>query len=230
MHGNGEIERAGFIEAAGGDGVFANRLQLLQRAQIGAHGRRNGAATRLQLDNVAQDTLPTMKGVNKHRARTNASAAPCGASPRRGEGLLRCVRRQLRRVPDQAPARRRARRINHRRRIRRPIDGPLLLGGRIRLVAAVQEGGGELDRQKACEEQADDGEEDTDACVHEDHSLFVGREIDGGRIAARQADMLVRRVLVCIAPPGLGTGRVGQPASGATLAFYGKARRVINPK
>jgi hypothetical protein len=58
----------------------------------------------------------------------------------------------------------------------------------------------------------------------------VGREIDGGRIAARQADMLVRRVLVCIAPPGLGTGRVGQPASGATLAFYGKARRVINPK
>jgi hypothetical protein len=27
-----------------------------------------------------------------------------------------------------------------------------------------------------------------------------------------------------------GTGRVGQPASGATLAFYGKGRRVINPK
>ena len=27
-----------------------------------------------------------------------------------------------------------------------------------------------------------------------------------------------------------GTGRVGQPASGATLAFYGKARRVINAK
>jgi len=95
-----------------------------------------------------------------------------------------------------------------------------MVGGRIRLVAAVQEGGGELDRQKACEEQADDGEEDADACVHEDHSLFVGREIDGGRIAARQADMLVRRVLVCIAPPGLGTGRVGQPASGGAYPAF----------
>jgi hypothetical protein len=27
-----------------------------------------------------------------------------------------------------------------------------------------------------------------------------------------------------------GTGRVGQPASDATLAFYGKARPGINPK
>jgi hypothetical protein len=58
----------------------------------------------------------------------------------------------------------------------------------------------------------------------------VGRGIDEGRIDAGQADMLVRRVLVCIAPPGLGTGRVGQPASGATFAFYGKARPLINPK
>lgn len=154
-------------------------------------------------------------------------------APRRAEGLeglLSCVRSQLRRAPDQAPAGRRARRIDHWRRLPRPIDDPLPLGGRAWLVTAVQEGGGELDRQKACEEQADHGEKDADACVHEDHSLFVGREIDGGRIAARPADMLVRRVLVCIAPPGLGTGRVGQPASAATLAFYGKARRVINPK
>jgi hypothetical protein len=58
MHGDGEIERARFIEAAGGDGVLAKRLQLLQRPQFGAQDRRNGAATRLQLDNIAHDALP----------------------------------------------------------------------------------------------------------------------------------------------------------------------------
>jgi hypothetical protein len=52
MHGDGEVERAGLIEATGGDGVGAKRPQLLQRAEICAH-RRSGGATRLQLDNVA---------------------------------------------------------------------------------------------------------------------------------------------------------------------------------
>ena len=52
------------------------------------------------------------------------------------------------------------------------MHDPLPLGGRVRLVGGVQERGGELDRQQAREDQADDGQEDADTCVHEDHSLL----------------------------------------------------------
>jgi hypothetical protein len=68
----------------------------------------------------------------------------------------------------------------------------------------VQERGDELDRQEASEGQADDGQEDADTCVHYGHSLFVGHGIGGGGSDAGQADMLVQRVLVCIAPLGFG--------------------------
>ncbi len=62
MHGDGKVERASLIEPAGGDGVGAKCLQLLQRVQLGADGRRGGAATRRQFDNVAHNTLPKVDG------------------------------------------------------------------------------------------------------------------------------------------------------------------------
>ena len=102
----------------------------------------------------------------------NASRAPCGASPRGGRtGVLAGFRCPLHRVPDQASAGRCPRRVGRRQRVGRPVDDLLADGGRVGLVAPPQEHTNELDRQKAGENQADDGQEDANACVHEGRSL-----------------------------------------------------------
>lgn len=96
MHGDREVEdrRAAGIEAAGCEGLLTKNLEILQGAKIGAErdlvrlGLDIPRAMRLQLDDVAHDTLPRMEGGNKHRSRSFASGELCGGWSR--SAAVRC--------------------------------------------------------------------------------------------------------------------------------------------
>lgn len=111
VYGDGEVERAGLIGLAGGDGVLAKRLQLFQSAQIGAQDR--GAAPRRVFNSTTLLKIPCPRGwtpISTGRARMPATRR---VAQRRALGLSggsAGVRGSLR-VPDQAAAGRRPRRV-----------------------------------------------------------------------------------------------------------------------